>query len=323
MKECFIPKRFNAHSRKLLDQIEAILVDYAKDGYDLSVRQLFYQLVSKNVIPNQQRQYKSLVALVNDARLAGQLDWRDIVDRGRNAMRPPNWLNTGEMAKEMAAEFRVDKWADQPYYCEVMVEKQALEGVLGPVCAELDVTFMANKGYSSASAFYRTGKRFQFRAAQQKRLVVFYLGDHDPSGIDMTRDITERVPLLGGTPIENWNLAQPLDMDVKRLALNIDQVRRYNPPENPAKQTDSRTPQYVEQYGDSSWELDALEPRVLAQLVRDAVMGIRDEPLWTAAVKREEAMRKSLLKFADKERKRYEKTPRRARKRKPRDDQQP
>jgi hypothetical protein len=68
--------------------------------------------------------------------------------------------------------------------------------------------------------------------------VVLYLGDHDPSGIDMTRDIFERVPLLGGTT--GWDtMPMPLDMTVNRLALNIDQVRKYNPPENPAKQTDS------------------------------------------------------------------------------------
>lgn len=154
MKECFIPKHFNGKSRKLLGTIEEILSDYARDGYDISVRQLFYQLVSRNVIANKQKVYKSIVALVNDARMAGVLDWRIFVDRGRKAYRPENWINPGAMAKEMAEQFQIDKWADQPYYCEVMVEKQALEGVLLPVCSNLDVTFMANKGYSSASAFY-------------------------------------------------------------------------------------------------------------------------------------------------------------------------
>ncbi len=312
MKECFVIKRFNAKSQQLLGHIEGILEDYAADGYDLSVRQLFYQLVSRNIVPNRQKQYKSLVGLVNDARLAGVLNWQNIVDRGRNAMRPRNWANPGEMAREMAASFKIDKWADQPYYLEVMVEKQALEGVLGPVCSELDVTFMANKGYSSASAFYRAGKRFQRRAREGKQLRVLYLGDHDPSGIDMTRDITERVPLLGGTPfVDNWP-AVPLDIDIKRLALNMDQVKQYNPPENPAKETDSRCIGYRANYGDSSWELDALEPRVLAGLVRKAVMAVRDETLWAAALTKESKMREQLTKFA----KRYDKKPRKPRKQK-------
>jgi hypothetical protein len=306
MKECFVPKSFNRKSRQLLGEIELILTNYAKDGYDLSVRQLFYQLVSRNTIPNKQKQYKSLVGLVNDARLAGVLDWQDIVDRGRRAMRPRNWNNPGEMAKEMASQFQIDKWADQPYYLEVMVEKQALEGVLGPVCSELDITFMANKGYSSASAFYRAGKRFGQRADEGKKLMVLYLGDHDPSGMDMTRDIFDRVPLLGGSPMVGPIPPMPLDMEIKRLALNIDQVRKYNPPENPAKQTDSRCEGYIREFGSSSWELDALEPRVLANLVRSAVLKVRDDDLWDAACKKEEKMRKELTKFAktyDKKRK--------------------
>jgi hypothetical protein len=299
MKECFIPKRFNGKSTKMLRVIEEILDHYAKQGFDLSVRQLFYQLVSKNIIPNKQKQYKSLVGLVNDARLAGVLDWRNVVDRGRNAYRPRHWANPGEMAREMAASFKIDKWDDQPYYLEVMVEKQALEGVLTPVCNELDITFMANKGYSSASAFYRAGKRFRQRALEGKKCVVLYLGDHDPSGIDMTRDIFERVPLLGGTPLTRDTMPTPLDMTVNRLALNIAQVRKYNPPENPARQTDSRCIGYMAKFGRSSWELDALEPSVLADLVRKAVMKVRDEKLWAEAVKREEKMRKELTKFAD------------------------
>lgn len=309
MKECFIPKQFNGKSRGLLKHIEGILVDYANDGYDLSVRQLFYQLVSKNLIANKQKVYKSLVGLVNDARMAGVLNWVNIVDRGRNAMRPRNWANPGQMAKEMAESFQIDKWADQPYYCEVMAEKQALEGVLLPVCSQLDVTFMANKGYSSASAFYRAGKRFQRRALEGKKLVVFYLGDHDPSGIDMTRDIEERVPLLGGSPCIAGIPALPLDIKIRRLALNIEQVRKFNPPENPAKQTDSRTPHYVSRFGHSSWELDAVEPRTLAALVTGAVTSLRDGPLWDAACAKEEKLRKELTKFA----KRYDKKPRRKR----------
>jgi hypothetical protein len=298
MKECFVPKRFNGKSTKLLVVINQIMEDYARDGFDLTVRQIHYVLVSKNIIRNTVKQYKSLVGLINDGRLAGVLDWGTIVDRGRNAYRLRNWANPGEMAKEMARNFMIDKWADQPYYLEVMVEKQALEGVLLPVCNELDITFMANKGYSSASAFYRAGKRFAMRAAQGKKLMVLYLGDHDPSGMDMTRDVLERVPLLGGTPMTKLTMPMPLDIQIQRLALNIDQVRKFKPPENPAKQTDSRCPKYIEQFGESSWELDAVEPRTLAQLVRDAVMKVRDEDLWLAACRKETRMRKELTKFA-------------------------
>lgn len=311
MKACYVPKRFNSKSMVLLNHILKIMDHYAAKGFDLSVRQLFYQLVSKNIVPNRQKQYKSLVGLVNDGRLAGILDW-DIVDRTRNAFRPRNWNNPGQMAKEMAGSFKIDKWANQPYYIEVMVEKQALEGILLPICTELDITFMANKGYSSASAFYRSGQRFARRAAEGKKLKILYLGDHDPSGIDMTRDVLERVPLLGGTPLTTICMPIPLDIDIQRLALNIEQVREFKPPKNPAKQTDSWCEKYVAEFGPDSWELDAVDPDVLAQLVRDAVMAVRDEDLWAEACAKEEQMRKELTKFA----KRYDKKPRKPRRKK-------
>lgn len=296
--ETYIAKRFNRKSRALLTHIIGIITDYERDGFDLSVRQLFYQLVSKNLIPNSMKEYKAISSLVTDARLAGQVDWDSIADRGRRSLRSRHWSNPGEMAREMAKSFKIDKWADQPCYVEVFVEKQALEGVLIPVCSELDVTFTANKGYSSASSFYSAAKRFRWRHDQGKNLHVLYLGDHDPSGLDMTRDIEERVPLLAGDPQEDGGPGA-IPMKINRLALNINQVREFNPPENPAKMQDSRAPGYVAKFGESSWELDAVEPRTLAGLVRKAVLKLRDEDKWSAACKREEEMREELTLFAD------------------------
>jgi hypothetical protein len=303
--QTYIPKRFNSKSRGLLTHIIQIVADYAADGFDLSVRQLFYQLVSRNLIPNTQKEYKCIVSLVTDARLAGQIDWEAITDRGRNSLRHRHWANPGEMAREMARNFRIDKWADQPCYVEVMVEKQALEGVLTPVCGELDITFTANKGYSSASAFHDTAKRFRRRHDQGKKLYALYLGDHDPSGLDMTRDVSERIPMLAGDCLEDGGVlvdghVRGIPMTINRLALNIAQVREFNPPENPAKTQDSRYAGYMAQFGESSWELDAVEPRKLAQLVRDAVMAVRDEELWAAALTKESKMREELTKFAKK-----------------------
>lgn len=106
----------------------------------------------------------------------------------------------------------------------------------------------------------------------------------------MTRDINERLGLFihkdGGAH------------EVQRLALNWDQVEQYRPPENPAKLTDSRAGGYIARFGASSWELDALEPSVLADLVRSAVHKIRDETLWSAAVSREDEGRQKLIGYA-------------------------
>lgn len=288
MRESFTAKNFGATALEMVATINAILDNYAAQGYDLSLRQLYYQLVSKNLVPNTERSYKNVGNLVSDARLAGLIDWDMIKDRGRECLANPHWGSPGDFMESAAHQYRFDLWEDQPNYVEVMVEKQALEGVLLPVCEELDVAFTANKGYSSSSAMYEASKRFQRAERDCKGLYVIYLGDHDPSGIDMTRDVRDRLELfLNGAVIE-----------VRRAALNMDQVRELNPPENPAKITDSRAADYIKRFGQSSWELDAVEPRQLADLVRSHVTDLMDGDLFDKNFARLEKQRSELLKFA-------------------------
>ena len=212
-----------------------------------------------------------------------------IKDRGRECIINSHWDSPADIVRSAAYGFRIDHWTNQENYVEVMVEKQALEGVLVPVCTELDIPFTANKGYSSSSAMYEASKRYLRRQRAGKNLFVLYLGDHDPSGIDMTRDVSDRMKLF----LDDENC------EVQRLALNMEQIDELNPPENPAKLTDSRSDSYIAKYGTSSWELDAIEPKRLAEIVRRAVKRLIDLDEWSATHKKEEGMRAELLKFSD------------------------
>lgn len=297
MREQFIPKTFAAGPAAMIATINEILDDYASQGYDLSLRQLYYQLVSRNLITNEERSYKNLGVLVSDARLAGKIDWDMIKDRGREVIENPHWTTPAQFMEQAAPQYRFDLWEDQDCYVEVMVEKQALEGVLMPVCRSLDIPFTANKGYSSSSALYEASKRFLGKA-EGRRLFVIYLGDHDPSGIDMSRDVGDRLNLfLNGSLGRDEPNEEDL-IEVKRAALNMSQIRELNPPENPCKITDSRADSYISRFGHSSWELDAIEPRQLAALVRNAVEGIMDVRKFRANERKQEKGRKELLKFA-------------------------
>lgn len=276
---------------KVLARVEhanAILREYAADGYDLTLRQLFYQFVSRDLMPNTQRAYKRLGDTVGKARMAGMTDWDHLVDRVRSTVFPAHWDSPADIVEAAAQSFRINKWEDQPCHVEVMVEKDALSGVLEPVCRELDVRFTANRGYSSLSHFYEIGKRIERATYAGKIVYVLYLGDHDPSGLDMDRDIDERLSTFSNS-----------DVIVKRLALTMPQVNDLNPPPNPAKLTDSRASDYIARYGRQSWELDAVEPRTLAALVRDDVAALRDDDLWDDAIERENEMRQTLRDWAD------------------------
>ncbi len=286
MRETFVPKDFAPSSARVIETVNAILDEYRADGYTLTLRQLYYQLVARGEIENTVQSYKRIGGIVSDARLAGLIDWEMIEDRGRVARFPPHWNDPADIVVSAAKQFAIDKWADQDSYAEVMVEKDALSGVLLPVCRRLDVGFTANRGYSSSSAMYEAGKRMKQRIDEGKDVWVFYLGDHDPSGIDMTRDVLDRLCMFSGEQIE-----------VKRLALNMDQVERLNPPENPAKETDSRARAYIARFGYSSWELDAVEPRELDRIVTRAVTNLLDKAAWDRAVKRENRMKSELQAF--------------------------
>ena len=290
MKEKFIDHKFNAASLKIIEIANGILNEYRSMGYRLSLRQLYYQLVARDYIENSVKSYKRIGNLVSDARLAGLLDWNMIEDRGRETVIPNAWTSPAEIVRAAASQFRVDRWKGQPCHVEVMVEKDALSGILEPVCRDLHVRFTANKGYSSSSAMYEAGKRIaQAMNNRGRKVHVFYLGDHDPSGIDMTRDIRERLGMF----------SESKKIKVHRLALNYDQVEQWSPPENPAKETDSRYQAYAEEFGESSWELDAVEPRTLADLVREGIQELIDEDQWEKIMEVEKAMRLDLDKFAD------------------------
>lgn len=296
MKQAFIEKKFRADSLAMIEKINGILEKYRRQGFRLSLRQLYYQLVAGAIIENTTRSYQNIGSLVSDARQAGLIDWDMIEDRGRETVSQPHWASPADIVTAAARQFRIDKWADQDWHIEIMVEKDALSGVLLPVCRELDIAITANKGYSSSSTMYEIGRRLnRLFYEEDKKLCVIYLGDHDPSGIDMTRDVIDRLGMYS----ELVNMRGDSGIDVVRVALNWNQIELWQPPENPAKTTDSRYQAYADEYGESSWELDAVEPAQLARLIRETVASRRDQELWDQAVERENKMRADLQAFAD------------------------
>lgn len=273
---CYRPKEFREDALAMIKTANKIIEEYESRGMAITLRQLYYQFVARGLIANVTASYNKLGGLVNDGRMAGLISWTAIEDRGRNLMGLNTYKDPTDAIKSIRPGYRIDKWEDQPFRPEVWVEKAALEGVIGQICNQLQVDFFASRGYNSQSEQWRAGQRFVRYLSKGQRPIVFHLGDHDPSGIDMTRDNQERLSIFAGVEIQ-----------VVRLALNMDQIERYNPPPNPAKMTDSRFSDYQAQFGDESWELDALDPSVIHQLIEDAVIKIRDPKKWDAALKQE------------------------------------
>ena len=289
MKIAYVDKEFTQAALKVIRQADAIATAYANMGYSLTLRQLYYQFVAQDLLPNKEASYDRLGRLVSDGRLAGLIDWAHIVDRTRRWEYQPHWGNPRQTGDESALEFvqavmpqfRTMKWDTQPYYIEVWVEKEALVDVIAQPADRHDLSYFAARGYASQSSQHEAAARFIRHINAGQDAVILHLGDHDPSGIDMTRDILERVNLF-----VQYHTGRRVD--VRRLALNMDQVEEHDPPPNPAKTTDSRFAAYADLYGEYSWELDALDPPTIDQIITAEVDSLRDEDAWAEAVAREE-----------------------------------
>lgn len=284
----YVEHKFTEKSFAVIEHANTLIEDYAAQGLALTLRQLYYRFVAADLLPNSQKSYNRLGEIVNHARLAGLMDWEAIEDRGRNLIRNSHWDEVGDIMHSAAAGFAFDKWEDQPYRVEVWVEKQALEAVIGQAAQPYDCAYFACKGYTSQSEMWRAAMRFlSYREAGQIPVVI-HLGDHDPSGVDMTRDIFDRLNTTFGVEVE-----------VDRIALNMPQIRKHKPPPNPAKITDSRADKYIARFGRSSWELDALEPATLRDLIQGAIKARLDVKKWNRRVKEEKRARSLLSTAAD------------------------
>jgi hypothetical protein len=258
MRQCYIPKTFAPKTLRLIELINDIIDDYQAQGFRLTVRQLYYQLVARDIIPNTLQEYKRIASIINDGKLAGEIDWEAIEDRTREFVRQTRWQNGAHILQAAVNSFHKDMWVHQAYRVFVIVEKEALVGVLEPTCQALDTPLLAARGYPSGTVLREfVESDIAPCYSEGKEPVILHLGDHDPSGIDMSRDLSERISLFAGEQVE-----------IRRIALTMDQIGEQDPPENPAKTTDARFEGYRRLYGESSWELDALSPAYLANLLR-------------------------------------------------------
>ena len=253
---------FRIDSLAKIELANKIIDSYQAQGLRLTLRQLYYQFVTQNAMLNQEKSYNSLGNLISDARLAGLVDWDAIEDRVRVPRLPNEFENVKELVDTALHSYRLPRWQGQQHYIELWVEKDALSGVLAPLARKYHITLMVNRGYSSQSAMYEAGIRFCRHG--NKQCTLFYLGDLDPSGEDMVRDIQDRLTMFGANLV------------VKKIALTMEQVRQYNLPPNPAKKTDTRATTYIAKYGNESWEVDALPPDKLHQFIEHAILEVVD-----------------------------------------------
>lgn len=285
MYHTYRDKRFHSGTMDTIEQADRILNEYKADGYDLTLRQLYYQFVSMDLIENSDRSYDKLGRTVSDGRLAGYLDWSSIEDRTRKCVTPSTWETAADILETAELAFKLDCWATQPDRVEVWVEKEALANVVERACREYDIPWFCCRGYVSQSAMFEAAQR---HIEYDVPTHILYLGDHDPSGIDMPRDIADRMELFRS----HYTHVHP-------IALTMEQIEELNPPPNPAKLSDKRAAKYVAEFGNKSWELDALKPKYINDLISDKLSEFIDFDAWEEITEEQERQRKIITEAKD------------------------
>ena len=288
----------------ILNHAQQIAAQYQAQGLSLTVRQLYYQFVARGLLPSGQNEYKKIVDTLSKARKAGHFNNDLLVDRTRTVHKGDFTRNDDDMVDALRSArswikqmpewaLQRDRWYGQPVHVSVWVEKEALAGIFETTCNELGVSWLACKGCPSVSALWDwiKGARDAKTYGGAERSVILYFGDHDPTGFMIPRAAHEGIEtLLDVTPdwlndddeeeVYGWREDAYVDVSVARVALNMDQVQRFNPPPFWAKTSDTRYKGYVREHGTTdAWELDALDPSVLRDLIRQTVNAVFDDDI--------------------------------------------
>lgn len=249
--------------------------------YDTAVtlRQLFYQLVSDQTLPNTQNAYKGLSDQTAKARRAGRFP--ALVDRKRSIEQFPWYADAGVALQTTARWFRLDRTAGQEFNVVLAVEKDGLVTQLQSWFNDRGLPVTALQGYSGQS---HADDVRRFVERDGRPAVLLYAGDFDPTGVDIDRDFVDRT--------DCWE-------KVIRVALNPEQVDQYRLPENPGKETDSRAKAFAKKYGRLvQVEVDALDPNTLRQLFEDALEDFWDTSAYDDVIADEADQRSALTDYA-------------------------
>lgn len=260
-------------SQKSLALIEASIA-ILREINPATVRAVCYRLFTAGLIPDMGRNSTNKVSnQLVWAREQGLLPWPWIVDETREAEHVSVWSSPSEIIDAAVRGYRRDYWQDQPCWVEVWSEKGTVRGTLASVLKRYGVTFRVMHGYGSATALYDIASE---TSRVDKPLTVFYVGDFDCSGMNMSEvDLPTRLTRYGGIAA------------IKRIALTHADVGPGSALPSFAADTKAGDPRYrwfVDNFGGRCWELDALSPVILRERVEKAIVGMLDGAAWQRAV---------------------------------------
>lgn len=242
-------------TRVEMETIREAISDVLTADNPMTVRQVFYQLVSKRVIEKTEAEYKQTIGRVlTEMRRAGEIPFGWIADNTRWMRKPRTYDSIWHMLELTRDTYRRALWNDQTDYVEIWLEKDALAGVLCEETGQWDVPLMVTRGYPSVSYLHEAAETI---SEQGKPTFIYYFGDHDPSGRDITR----------ATECGLREFAPEAEIYFQRVAVTPQQIASLGLPTRPTKVTDSRS----KNFEGESVEVDAIPSAQLRNMVRHCI----------------------------------------------------
>lgn len=299
---------WRARKEDIISAVRHIANKSAQTGYDISIRGVYYKLVAQNLIPNYRQAYKKLGDIIRDARYAGVLDWDVIkIDGARSKQIQYAVDGVDDALEDTIEKYKLDRQAGQSNYIEVWCEKDTLVDLLRTITDKYHIPLCIAKGRQSTSAIYKAYQRARHAVSEGRQVKLIYVGDHDPDGLDMIRDVKDRINEMlesSQTHYENCGLDYKYHLtgalEVIPAALTLDQIRQYNLPPNYAKETSACYKKYVKTYKTTEcWEVDALDNEILHDIVEKHILDLINVVMYTNIIEQEKADRETLREFID------------------------
>lgn len=266
--------------------------------HPMTLRQLFYRLVSMELIRNKQTEYQRLGAIMTRLREGQVIPRSWIVDHVRTRLKPSSWSGLADFSDSVRSCYRLDFWASLPRHVEVFVEKDAVAGTIQPVTEKYDVGLQVCRGYASVSF---AGEIADQWAKIRKPIFAYYLGDFDPSGFDIERDLREKIERYSGRTAEDdpdW--AHAKNFIWQRIGVTEEDFDAHNLVRLPVKHLDKRAAGFIEEHGEACAEIDAIPPTELRQRVKEAILLHVDQERWARLQQIEAAEQETLDRITEK-----------------------
>ncbi|GJE14442.1 hypothetical protein FOHLNKBM_5517 [Methylobacterium longum] len=254
------PTKRVRRSKTAVADIKQVIYDIAAADHPMTVRQVFYQLVNRDVIEKSEAEYQqTVVRLLTSMRVSGELPFEWIVDHSRRRRLTQTYTSMTEAVEDTARFYRKSALRESPAYIEIWVEKDALSGIMWDATSIYDVPLLSSKGMPSLTFLHTTAEEINFEWEIRDRPTYLYqFGDHDPTGALIPKTIEARLR----------EFCPEAEFTVERVSLTEAQITEHRLPTRPTKREGNR---HAKGFEGESVELDALHPRILKAMVTEVI----------------------------------------------------